>query len=75
MKSFTIMMEPEDIERFKRFAKEINLPPHVLARSILLRGLKAEIKRWIVEEKPLESQISTKKQGENDEMDHSREVI
>jgi len=75
MKSFTIMMEPEDIERFKRFAKDINIPPHVLARSILLRGLKTEIKRWMVEEPSLESKISTKNQGEKSEMDHSREVI
>jgi len=75
MKSFTIMMEYEDIERLKRFAKEVNLPPHVLARSILLRGLKAEIKRCMVEEPSLEPSISTNNLGGNVEKDHSREVI
>lgn len=75
MKSFTIMMEREDIERLRRFANEIKIPPHVLARSILLRGLKTEIKAWMNANAPLEPSISTNNQGGNDEKDLSREVI
>jgi len=75
MRSFTINMEREDIERLRRFANEIKIPPHVLARSILLRGLKAEIKAWMTKGAPQEPGNSIKNQGENDEKDHSREVI
>jgi hypothetical protein len=42
MKAFTVMLEQEDIERLKRRAKGLELPPHTLARSLLLLALKKD---------------------------------
>jgi len=49
MKSFTVMLDESDIDHLKTFASRINIPPHVLARSILLRGLEVEIDKWNLE--------------------------
>lgn len=43
MKSYTIALEEIDIDRLKTLGKEMKIPHHVLARSILLRALDREI--------------------------------
>lgn len=47
MKAFTVMLEEEDVDRLRKLALSIKLPPHVLARSILLRGLDEENEKWL----------------------------
>jgi hypothetical protein len=41
-KPFTINLECEDIKLLQALASRTELPPHTLARSLLLRALKAE---------------------------------
>lgn len=46
MKSFTIALEKGDIERLKRISAKLKIPPHVMARSMLLRQMDVEILNW-----------------------------
>jgi hypothetical protein len=46
MKSFTIVLEESDIERTRELALEQDLPPHVFARAVFLRGLRSENESW-----------------------------
>jgi hypothetical protein len=42
MKPFTFWMEESDIQQLRELAKRMELPPHVLARSIFVRALRVE---------------------------------
>jgi|GEM_PF-6816550 len=68
------MLSPDDIHRLKRFAEVINIPPYVLARSILLRGFKVEVKRFLVDGASLEAPILQNNPGVNTPIDQSSEV-
>jgi hypothetical protein len=46
MESFTIALERGDIERLKRISAKLRIPPHVMARSMLLRQMDVEILNW-----------------------------
>ena len=43
MKPFTVWLEAEHLEMLKEQAKRTKLPVHVLARSLLVRMLEAEV--------------------------------
>ncbi len=42
MRPITVYLDAKDIEELKKQAKELVLPPHTLARAILVRGLRKE---------------------------------
>lgn len=46
MASFTIALEKGDIEKLRRIAGKLKIPPHVMARSMLLRQMEVEILNW-----------------------------
>lgn len=71
---FSLQLELEDIARIRALAADLKLPPHVLARSILLRGLDEECQNWGMESAPTEAPILHKKPGLNVEIQQSSEV-
>jgi len=75
LKCFTLQLDPVDISRLRALAVDLKLPPHVLARSILLRGLDEELENWGVKVSPLEAPISHEKPGVNVEIQQSSEAI
>ncbi len=44
MRSMTVYLEPADIEELREQAKSLILPPHVYARSLLVRALREQAK-------------------------------
>ena len=42
---YSLALARKDIERLEKLAQERNLPPRILARAILLRGLNEEIEK------------------------------
>jgi hypothetical protein len=42
MKPYTVYLEKEDIDLLQETARRMRVPPHVLARSLLLRMLERE---------------------------------
>jgi len=42
MKPYTVYLEKEDIDLLQETARRMKVPPHVLARSLLLRMLERE---------------------------------
>ena len=43
--TFSITLDPKDIESLKVTAKKNELPPRVFARQLLLKGLRVEMDR------------------------------
>jgi len=74
LKVFSLQLDPADIARIRSLALDLKLPPHVLARSILLRGLDEEFENWGLVNTPTEPPISHEKPGVNAEIQQSSEV-
>jgi hypothetical protein len=43
--AFTISLDPKDIERLTKIAREKDLPPRTLARVFILKGIRSETPR------------------------------